>query len=648
MSQPAQSPLTADGAASTLPPGPLLPGGARAALRSYLEQHERKSLLRLITCGSVDDGKSTLIGRILFESQRVLDDQLESLKSESARHGTQGEALDLALLLDGLDAEREQGITIDVAYRFFDTHQRKYILADCPGHAQYTRNMATGASTADAAIVLVDARHGLTTQTRRHSHILRLFGVRHIILAVNKMDLVEFSEQRFLEVSTAYRELASSLGIGEFHAVPISALHGDNVLRTSPRTPWFAGASVLEILERLELDRDQASSDVLFPVQWINRPHGDFRGVSGRIAQGRLEQGDLLQVLPGKAQARVRDIYVGDKRVHVAAAGQAVTLTLDRALDISRGDLLLKNDVKVSLSDRLSARVVWMSEHDAVPGRSYWLSIGGKTVPANIREISHRIDIDSGAHVRSEQLELNGVAQIEIELGEPLALARFDDVPVLGRFILIDRHQHTTLAAGRIDQVLEPAKLLYRPISSLDRHARAQLKSQRPKCLWLTGLSGAGKSSIASALDRKLHARGMHSYVLDGDSVRLGINRDLGFSEQDREENLRRVAEIAHLMVDAGLIVIVSTISPLKRHREQARARFAAGEFIEAYVHAPLAVVEARDVKGLYAKARAGEVAQFTGISAPYEAPEQPELVLDTTRADVDTLAAQALASLLL
>jgi len=606
------------------------------AVAAYLAQHETKGLLRFITCGSVDDGKSTLIGRLLYESRALFDDQLAALASDSRRHGTQGEAIDYALLLDGLSAEREQGITIDVAYRFFSTDKRKFIVADCPGHEQYTRNMATGASTADVAVVLVDARKGLLPQTRRHSYIASLLGIRHVLLAVNKMDLVDFDRGVFDEIETGYRELASTLGIEHVQAIPLSALEGDNLMARSTRTPWYGGPSVLEYLETVDVSR--AAQDVGFrlPVQWVNRPNQDFRGFAGTVAAGEIRPGDEIVALPSGRRSHVARIVTADGDLDIAREGQAITLTLRDELDVSRGDVIAQAHRPAQVADQFAAHVLWMGEQPLLPGRPYWLKIGTRTVSASVTEIKHKTDVNTQEPLAAKHLELNEVGFCNLYLDQPVPFEAYADNRTLGGFILIDRQTNATVAAGTIQFALRRAGNIHWQHLDVDKAARARIKGQQPRVLWFTGLSGSGKSTIANLVDKRLHALGYHTFILDGDNVRHGLNKDLGFTDEDRVENIRRVAEVAKLMSDAGLIVLVSFISPFRAERRMARELFAPGEFVEVFVDTPLAVAEKRDVKGLYAKARAGQLRNFTGIDSPYEVPEAAELSLDTVSDDAE------------
>ena len=599
---------------------------------AYLHQHQHKSLLRFITCGSVDDGKSTLIGRLLYDSKMIFDDQLAALESDSRRVGTQGENIDFALLVDGLAAEREQGITIDVAYRFFSTEKRKFIVADTPGHEQYTRNMVTGASTADLAVILIDARKGVLTQTRRHSYLAHLLGIRNLVLAVNKMDLVDWSKDRFDEIVADYAAFGRELGIGGFLAIPISGLNGDNIASKSQATPWYSGPSLIEHLETVELDesRLQAASFRL-PVQWVNRPNLDFRGFCGEIASGVVRPGDRVRIARSGRDSRVKDVWLADQRLELGVAGQSVTVTLEDEIDCSRGDIIAAADDPPEVADQFETTLVWMHEDHLLPGRSYLLKIGARTVTATVTEIKHRVDVNSLEHLAAKELELNAIAVCNVSTDQPLAFDPYETNPGTGGFILIDRMSNATVGAGMIHFALRRAHNIHWQALDIDRQARAGLKGQKPAVLWFTGLSGAGKSTIANLVEKKLHADGRHTYLLDGDNVRHGLNRDLGFTDADRVENIRRVAEVARLMADAGLIVLTSFISPFRAERRMARDLMPEGEFFEVFVDAPLAVAEERDVKGLYKKARSGQLKNFTGIDSPYEAPEAPEIRIDTT-----------------
>lgn len=616
------------------------------SIAAYLRQHEEKPLLRFITCGSVDDGKSTLIGRLLHDSKRLFDDQLAALEKDSRRHGSRGGDIDYALLLDGLAAEREQGITIDVAYRYFDTERRKFIVADCPGHEQYTRNMATGASTADVAVVLVDARKGVLTQTRRHSYIVSLLGIRHVVLAVNKMDLVDFDPAVFEAIAGEYRALAAQLGITDVLCVPLSALEGDNLIERSSRTPWYDGPSLLRHLETVPVEDAADAGGFRLPVQWINRPHQNFRGFAGTVAAGRVAAGDTVVVVPSGRRSRVAQVLGPDGEVAEAVAGDAITLTLADEIDISRGDVIAAADDPPQVADQFAAHVLWMDDAALLPGRPYWLKIGTRTVAASVSEIKHRVDVNNQEHLAAKRLELNEVGYCNLSLEEPVAFAPYAENRSLGGFILIDRQSNHTVAAGTLDFALRRAGNVHWQHLDVDKAARARIKGQQPRVLWFTGLSGAGKSTIANLVDKRLHALGYHSFILDGDNVRHGLNRDLGFTAEDRVENIRRVAEVARLMTDAGLIVLVSFISPFRAERQMARERFGEGEFLEIFVDVPLALAEQRDVKGLYRKARAGQIPNFTGIDSPYEAPEHPDLRLDASAESPEQLALRVLEKL--
>ena len=623
---------------------PTLDAGAEVA--AYLQQHETKSLLRFITCGSVDDGKSTLIGRLLHDTKLLLDDQVTALESDSLRHGTRNGEIDFALLVDGLAAEREQGITIDVAYRFFGTEKRKFIVADCPGHEQYTRNMATGASTADLAIVLVDARKGLLTQTRRHSYIVSLLGIRHVLLAVNKMDLVDYDQGVFDGIVAGYRELAGQLGIPDVTAIPLSALRGDNMLERSANTPWYEGVSLLGYLETVQVERDRGATGFRMPVQWVCRPNQEFRGFAGMVVAGEVAPGTDIVVLPSGQRSKVARVVTADGDLDRAAAGRAVTLTLADEIDASRGDVIAAAGDPCEVADQFAAHLLWLDGRPLLPGRPYWMKIGARTVGAQVTEIKHKVDVNTQEPLAAKHLELNEVAYCNLYLDQPIAFETYADNRNLGAFILIDRQTNATVAAGTLDFALRRAGNIHWQHIDVDKAARARIKHQSPRCLWFTGLSGSGKSSIANLVEKKLLAMGHHTYILDGDNVRHGLNKDLGFTDEDRVENIRRVAEVAKLMVDAGLIVLVSFISPFRAERQMARAMFAEGEFLEVFVDTPLEVAESRDVKGLYAKARAGEIRNFTGIDSPYEAPLSPEMRLDTTRFDEAELCRRLVAEL--
>ena len=618
-----------------------------ADIAAVLKAHEARDRLRFITCGSVDDGKSTLIGRLLHDTRGLFADQVATLEADSRRHGTQGEGVDYALLVDGLSAEREQGITIDVAYRFFGTPRRSFIVADCPGHEQYTRNMATGASTADLAVVLVDARKGVLTQTRRHSYICALLGIDQVVLAVNKMDLVGYDRAAFDAIAAEYRALAASLGIGTVTAIPVAALHGDNLLAGSDRTPWYGGPSLLDALEAAPIPEPGSDVPMRLPVQWVNRPNQDFRGFVGTLASGVTRAGDEVVVLPSGRRTRIAQVLGADGRAVEGRAGQAVTLTLADEVDVARGDVIAAADDAPEVADQFAAHVLWMDGQPLLPGRSYWLKLGAATVGATVTEIKHKVDVNTQAQLAARHLELNEVAYCNIELDRPVAFEPYARNAALGGFILIDRLSNATAAAGTLDFALRRAGNIHWQHLDVDRQARARSLGQSPRCVWFTGLSGSGKSTLANLVDKRLHALGRHAFILDGDNVRHGLNRDLGFTDEDRVENIRRVAEVARLMTEAGLIVLVSFISPFRAERRMARSLFGEGEFIEVFVDTPLAVAESRDVKGLYAKARAGELPNFTGIDSPYEAPENAELVLDTVSGPADALAERIVERLL-
>lgn len=615
-------------------------------ITAFLDGQRNKETLRFIACGSVDDGKSTLIGRLLFESKAIFDDQLASLASDSRQYGTQGEKMDLALLVDGLQAEREQGITIDVAYRFFATDRRRFIVADTPGHEQYTRNMATGASTAELAVILIDARKGVLTQTRRHSRIVALMGIRHAVLAVNKMDLVGFSQATFEQIVAEYRAFAAGFGFASVQAIPLSGLDGDNVLQTSPRTPWYDGPSLMAYLDTVDVRDGRERHAFRMPVQWVNRPNLDFRGFCGRIAEGQVRPGDAVRVLPSGVQTRVKSVIAGFEEVEVGHPGDAVTLTLADEVDASRGEVLVAADTPPEVADQFEARLLWMHEHAMIPGRPYLMKLATKEVTATVTAIKYREDVNTGARLAAKKLGLNEIAAVNLSTSAPLVFEPYGVNRVLGSFILIDKLSFETVGAGMIDFALRRASNIHWQALELNKATRATQKHQTPRCIWFTGLSGSGKSTLANLLEKRLHAEGKHTYLLDGDNVRHGLNRDLGFTEADRVENIRRVAEVAKLMVDAGLIVLVSFISPFKSERRMARELFAEGEFVEVFVDTPIAECEKRDVKGLYAKARRGELKNFTGIDSPYEAPEAPELRVLTIESSPEVCVEQILKSL--
>ncbi|GAA3705521.1 sulfate adenylyltransferase subunit CysN [Oceanisphaera sediminis] len=616
-------------------------------IEQYLQAHEHKSLLRFITCGSVDDGKSTLIGRLLFESKMLFEDQLAAMEADSKKWGTQGEDIDFALLVDGLAAEREQGITIDVAYRFFSTDKRKFIVADTPGHEQYTRNMVTGASTADAAILMVDARKGILTQTRRHSYLMSLLGIRQIVVAINKMDLVDYSEQRFNEIVEEYGQFAEQLGLSNITYIPMSAFKGDNIVEPSPRMTWYHGTTLMGFLETVEVDDTRMQrAPFRLPVQWVNRPNLDFRGFSGSITSGVIKPGDRIRVQPSGKESTVDRIVTYSGDLEQAVAGQSVTLTLADEIDISRGDVISIAEAPAETADQFESTLVWMHDDALLPGRPYLLKIGTQTVTASVTDIKYQVNVNTLEHTAAKQLELNGIGVCNLSLDRAIAFDDYQTNKDTGGFILIDRLSNTTVAAGMLHFALRRSQNIHMQHVDVNKEARALTKGQQPSVLWFTGLSGAGKSTIANLVEKKLHALGGHTYLLDGDNVRHGLNKDLGFTNADRVENIRRVAEVSKLMVDAGLIVLTAFISPFRAERRMARESLADGEFIEVFVDTPLNVAEERDVKGLYKKARRGELKNFTGIDSAYEQPEAAEIHLDTTRLSADEAADQVIAEL--
>jgi len=607
------------------------PSTIAAEVEAYLQRQERKDLLRFITCGSVDDGKSTLIGRLLFESKTLFEDQLSTLAADSRKSGTRGGDIDFALLVDGLSAEREQGITIDVAYRFFSTDRRKYIVADTPGHEQYTRNMVTGASTADLAIILIDARKGVLTQTRRHSYLVSLLGIRHVVLAVNKMDLMDYSEEVGRRIEADYRAFAAQIGVEDVVCIPISAVNGDNVFARSDRMPWYTGPSLMDHLESVPIEQEPAGGPFRMPVQWVNRPNQDFRGFAGLVSSGSVSVGDRLVALPSARTGTVRAIVNGFGETPKAVAGQAITVVLSEELDVSRGDVLVAASERPSVADQFEATIIWMSEQPMLPGRSYLFKTTTQTVGATVAPLKYKVNVNTLEHTAAKRLELNDIGVCGLELSKPIVFEPYRENRELGGFILIDRLTNATVGAGLLHFSLRRAHNVHWQALDVDKRTRASQKDQKACVLWFTGLSGAGKSTIANLLERRLLALGRHTYLLDGDNVRHGLNKDLGFTEADRVENIRRVAEVARLMADAGLIVLVSFISPFRAERRMARGLLEPGEFIEVFVDTPLAVAETRDPKGLYKKARRGELKNFTGLDSPYEAPEQPEMRIETT-----------------
>jgi bifunctional enzyme CysN/CysC len=611
---------------------------------AYLHQHEHKSLLRFLTCGSVDDGKSTLIGRLLYDSKMIFEDQLAALEADSRRVGTQGGDIDFALLVDGLAAEREQGITIDVAYRFFSTDKRKFIVADTPGHEQYTRNMVTGASTADAAIILIDARKGVLTQTRRHSYLVSLLGIRHVVLAINKMDLVGWSKDVFDRILADYREFAAQIGIKDFTAIPMSALKGDNITEPSAKTPWYDGPPLMRWLEDAPIEDDLQAKPFRMPVQWVNRPNLDFRGFAGLVASGVIRPGDKVKALPSGRESTVDRIVTLRGDLPEAVAGQSVTITLADEIDVSRGDVLSVADQPPEVADQFESTIVWFDDEPLLPGRPYLLKLGTRTVSAQVAEPKYKVNVNTLEHLAATRLELNEIGVCNLSLSAPIAFDPYTENKDLGGFILIDRLSNRTVGAGMLHFALRRSQNIHWQAMDISKTARAAAKGQKARVVWFTGLSGSGKSTIANLLEKRLAAEGRHTYLLDGDNVRHGLNRDLGFTDEDRVENIRRVAEVSKLMVDAGLIVLVSFISPFRAERRMARELLAEGEFVEVFVDTPLAEAEKRDVKGLYKKARAGELKNFTGIDSPYEAPENAEIRIDTTALTPERAAEQIFA----
>ncbi|MDC0851821.1 sulfate adenylyltransferase subunit CysN [Euryarchaeota archaeon] len=611
-------------------------------IESYLKSHEEKSLLRFITCGSVDDGKSTLIGRMLYESHMLFDDQLSSLKADSKKVGTQGEEIDFALLVDGLAAEREQGITIDVAYRFFSTDKRKYIVADTPGHEEYTRNMATGASTADVAIILVDAEQGVLTQTRRHSFIVSMVGVKKVLLAINKLDLVNYSEEIYDQIVADYQDFAqTALDIDSITSIPISALIGDNVVKKSENTPWYNGQTIMEYLETVEISNQKTLQSFRMPVQWVNRPNSNFRGFSGLISSGEINSGDKIRILPGGQTSTINSIVTCDGNLTAAKAGQSVTIILDDEIDVSRGDVIAISEDPCSEADQFQTRILWMNENPMIPGRQYLLKSNSQSAMLTLGRLKHRIDVNTLDHLPAKTLEINEIGVCNISLDKRIAYDSYDKNQTMGGFIVIDRLSNNTVGMGLIDFALRRSENIHWQKMDVSQESRAEQKSQAPKIIWFTGLSGSGKSSIANILEKKLQSLGRHTITLDGDNIRHGINRDLGFTDADRVENIRRVGEVAKLMLNSGLICITSFISPFESERKMVRSLVSENEFIEVFVDTPLSVCEQRDVKGLYAKARSGEIPNFTGISSPFEKPINPEIRIDTLNISAEEAADQ-------
>lgn len=598
---------------------------------AYLDVHQHKSLLRFITCGSVDDGKSTLIGRLLYDSKMIFEDQLATLESDSKRIGTQGQEIDFALLVDGLAAEREQGITIDVAYRFFATEKRKFIVADCPGHEQYTRNMVTGASTADLAVILIDARKGVLVQTRRHSYLVKLLGIRNIVLAVNKMDLIDYDQAKYNAIVADYTAFATSIGITDFTPMPISGFKGDNITEKSENTPWYTGLPLMAHLETVALDNEADQAKALrMAVQWVNRPNLDFRGFSGKIATGTVHPGDAIRVLPSGKTSTISKIVTLGGELNEAVAGQSVTLCFEDEIDCSRGDVIATADNPPEVSDQFESTIVWMADDALIPGRAYWLKLGTQMVSATVQAPKYTVNVNTMEHMAAKTLELNAIGVAEISTDKPVVFEPYANNHTLGGFILIDKISNATVAAGMLHFSLRRAQNVHWQATDIGREAHATLKNQKPKILWFTGLSGSGKSTIANEVEKTLNLMNRHTFLLDGDNVRHGLNKDLGFTETDRIENIRRVGEVAKLMADAGLIVLTAFISPFRAERDMVRAMLPEGEFVEIFVETPLEVAEARDVKGLYKKARTGQLKNFTGIDSPYEAPDNPDIRVNT------------------
>lgn len=611
-------------------------------ITAYLQTHQNKSLLRFITCGSVDDGKSTLIGRLLYDSKMIFEDQLAQLEADSKKLGTQGQEIDFALLVDGLAAEREQGITIDVAYRFFATEKRKFIVADTPGHEQYTRNMVTGASTAQLAVILIDARKGVLTQTRRHSYLCHLLGIKNIILTVNKMDLVDYDQTIFEAIVGDYEAFAHSIGIIDFTAIPISGFKGDNIASHSKNTAWYSGPTLMAYLETVNIDPSENGADrFCMPVQWVNRPNLDFRGFSGKIASGTLKPGDNVRILPSGKTSHIDRIVTFDGELESAGTGQSITLTLKDEVDCSRGQIITSATAPLEVADQFETTLIWMDEEALIPGRSYYLKVGAQTVSATVAEPKYQVNINTMEHTAAKTLDLNAIGIANVTTDRPIPFAAYSENRTLGGFILIDKISNATVGAGLVNFALRRAQNIHWQSTDISRNHHANLKNQKPKVIWMTGLSGSGKSTIANAVEMKLARMNRHTFLLDGDNVRHGLNKDLGFTDADRVENIRRIGEVARLMADAGLIVITAFISPFGSERDMVRQMMEAGEFAEVFIDTPLSVAEERDVKGLYAKARSGQLKNFTGLDSPYEAPENPEVRIDTTAISIDEAAEQ-------
>ena len=622
------------------------PLNAVERVNQYLDKQANLDTLRFITCGSVDDGKSTLIGRMLYEAQLIFEDQVASLQNDSKKMGTQGGEIDFALLVDGLASEREQGITIDVAYRFFTTDRRKFIVADTPGHEQYTRNMVTGASTADVAVILIDARQGVLPQTRRHSMICSALGIKNVVIAINKMDLVDYSQETFEQILDDYTKFASQLQFKGITAIPMSALKGDNIIERSSHMHWYQGPTLLGFLETVDPRLTRINQPLRFPVQWVNRPNLDFRGFSGTVESGTAEVGQSIRVLPSGATAKIKDIILFEDHLDKAEAGQAVTLTLDTEIDASRGDVIVASDAPCEVADQFEINCVWMDHAPGYIGRSFWLKLGTTQVNAHITDIKYKVNINMFEHLSATQLELNDLSVVTIKTDRPIAFERYQDCSPMGALILIDRMSNQTVAAGMIEFALRRSSNVHRQQLEIDKTARRTLNGHTSRVLWFTGISGSGKSTIANALEKELHAQGILTYILDGDNVRHGLNSDLGFTDADRVENIRRIGEVAKLMVDAGIVVLTAFISPFRAEREMVRGLFEDGEFVEIFVDTPLEVAETRDPKGLYKKARQGEIPNFTGIGSPYEAPEIPDIHIHTETESVDHIVKRLLKAL--